>query len=285
MKSRFAFTPQGTTQNMAETTTRPVNAATRDAMVDEARRIVDAARERGVVLRLYGGLAVRAHCDVIVFCERDYSDVDMVGVRAQRKDIVLLFRALGFTENYHVSQATRGRQLQFVRPCPHGDGDARAHDGDHIDVSLDTFKMDHEIDLRGRLELDDLTIPVSDQLLTKLQVFRPDEKDARDVLTLLKDLELTEDEAPGVIALSYVAARCADDWGLYHDVERNLQRVAALLPGYGLAEEDERRIHEGLARLRRAIEDAPKSLRWKLRAKVGERRPWHNDVEEQSEEL
>jgi hypothetical protein len=273
------------THGMAETQTRPMDSAMRDAMVDEARRIVDAARERGVVLRLYGGLAVRAHCDVIAFCERDYSDVDMIGLRAQRKDIVLLFRALGFTENYHFSQATRGRQLQFVRPCRHGDDGVLAHDGDHIDVSLDTFKMDHEIDLKDRLQLDDLTIPVSDQLLTKLQVFRPDEKDARDVLTLLKGLELAEDEAPGVIGLSYVAARCADDWGLHHDVERSLQHCAAVLPSYGLADEDERRVRDGLARVRRAIEGAPKSLRWKLRAKVGERRPWHNDVEEQGEDL
>jgi hypothetical protein len=270
---------------MADRQTSTAVLATRDAMVDEGRRIVDAARKRGVVLRLYGGLAVRAHCNVIAFCERDYSDIDMIGLRAQRRDIVLLFRELGFTENYHFSQATRGRQLQFVRPCLHDDDGARAHDDDHVDVSLDTFRMDHDIDLTGRLGLDDYTIPVSDQLLTKLQVFKPDEKDARDVLTLLKDLELKEDEAPGVIGLSYVAARCADDWGLYHDVERNLERCARLLPGYRLSEDEERRVLDGLARMRRAIEDAPKSRRWRWRAKVGERRPWHNDVEEQGEEL
>jgi hypothetical protein len=37
--------------------------------------------------------------------------------------------------------------------------------------------------------------------------------------------------------------------------------------------------------VRRALEDAPKSRRWRRRAKVGERRPWYNDVEEQDEEL
>jgi hypothetical protein len=32
--------------------------------------------------------------------------------------------------------------------------------------------------------------------------------------------------------------------------------------------------------LRKAITDAPKSTRWKLRARVGERQAWYNDPEE-----
>jgi len=270
---------------MSGPTTQTGTVATRDAMVDEARRIVDAARERGVVLRLYGGLAVRAHCDVIAFCARDYSDVDLIGLRKQQVQIRRLFADLGFEENLHFAQATRGRQLQFVRPCLHADAGEQAHPDDHVDVALDRFKMDHEIDLKSRLTLDDYTIPVSDQLLTKLQVHKQDEKDVRDALTLLKDLELAEEEAPGVIGLSYIAFRCADDWGLYHDVERSLDRAEAMLPDYALAGEDERRVRDGLARLGRAIEDAPKSVRWKLRAKVGERRQWHLDVEEQDDDL
>jgi len=259
----------------------------RDDMVAEGRRIVDEARERGVVLRLYGGLAVRAYCNVIAFCERDFSDFDMIGLHRQRPQIVALFRDLGFTENLHFSQATRGRQLQVVRDCVHEgpDSGSFAHPDDHIDVFLDTFRMDHQLDLKDRLTLDDYTIPVTDQLLTKLQVFKPDEKDVRDVLTLLKDLELAEHEAPSVIGLSYIAGKCADDWGLYHDVERGLERCAAMLPGYELHDEEERRVREALVRVRRAIEDVPKSRRWRWRAKIGERRPWHNDVEEQGEEL
>ena len=180
---------------------------------------------------------------------------------------------LGFEENIHFLQATHGRQLQFVRPCAHGGDGERMHDDDHVDVSLDAFKMDHEIDLTGRLELDDYTIAAGDQLLSKLQVYRPDEKDVRDVLTLLKDLELAQDDAPGVIGLAHIAELCADDWGLHHDVERNLGRAAALVTGYALSSDEERRVRDALARVRRAIEDAPKSRRWRWRAQVGERLP------------
>ena len=273
---------------MSTTATAPSSLATRDAMVEEGRRIVDAARERGVVLRLFGGLAVRASCRAVDFCARDYGDFDMIGRHAQRKEIARLMRELGFTENFHFSQATRGRQLQFVRPCRHTDDGAgegrRAHDDDHVDIFLDIFRMDHELRLGDRLEIDDYTIPVSDQLLTKLQVHKQDAKDVRDVLTLLKDVDLNEAEAPGVIGLGYIAGKCAADWGLQHDVERNLDRVEALAPTYALSDEEEGRVREGLARLREALADAPKSVTWRLRAKVGERRPWYQLVEEQGEE-
>jgi hypothetical protein len=290
MKSRevpFGGGSAGHYWRMDETATPVASLAARDAMVDEARAIVDAARERGVVLRLYGGLGVRAWCDVVAFCDRDYSDFDLIGRRRQQGDVRRFFRDLGFEENVHVGQATRGNQLQFVRPCAHGtlpDG-LPVHPDDHVDVFLDSFRMDHELHLKDRLEVEDYTIPVSDQLLTKLQVHKPDEKDVRDVLTLLKDLEVAADDGPGVIGLSYIAGRCADDWGLHHDVELNLDRVEALLPQYLLTPDEEARVRGGLDSLRAALGAAPKSLGWRLRAKVGERRPWHNDVEEQGGDL
>ena len=36
-----------------------------------------------------------------------------------------------------------------------------------------------------------------------------------------------------------------------------------------------------LARLEEAVEAEPKSRAWRLRARVGTRRPWHDTVEEQ----
>jgi len=288
MEAAFTPTTPGTATPSRVPPVRPTlpgdGASDPRDMLAEGLRIVDAARERGVVLRLLGGLAVRVHCELIAFCERDYSDLDMVGLKAQRKQVINLFRDLGYEFDLHTMQATRGRQLQFVRPCRHEAGGLPVHEDDHVDVFLDRFKMDHEIDLKDRLTLEAYTIPVTDQLLTKLQINRATEKDVRDTLTLLKDLELADEEAPGVIGLRVLAARCAKDWGLYHDVERSLDRCEAMLPDYLLTSEEEARIRDGLARVRRALEAAPKTLAWRARAKVGERRPWYDVVGEQGEE-
>jgi hypothetical protein len=40
-------------------------------------------------------------------------------------------------------------------------------------------------------------------------------------------------------------------------------------------------VRDGLARLQSAIEAAPKPVRWRARARIGERRPWHDPVEDQ----
>ncbi len=253
----------------------------RAGMLDEALRNIDEGRERGVVLRLLGGLGVSVHCRDTDFCERDHGDVDMVGLAKQRGQMQKLFLDFGYTENAERQVESGGRQLQFLRECVHGSTGAPAHEDDHIDVFLDRLSMDHEIDLRTRLDLDDYTVSVTDLLLTKLQVFRLAEKDVRDILTLLKDTPTTTDDRPEAVNVEYIAGLCAAEWGLFYDVCMNLQKCETLLGGYGLDTDDERRVRGNLARLIGAIDAVPKPLRWRMRAKAGTRLQWHNEVEEE----
>jgi hypothetical protein len=255
----------------------------REDMIAEAKRVIDAAREQGIVLRLLGGLAVRFHCETLDFCERDHGDIDMVGHRRDSERIGGLFADLGFEETVHVRMATMGRQLQFARESRYKDEWApySQHDDDHIDVFLDTFKMDHAIDLTDRLDLDDYTITVSDALITKLQMANLNQKDERDIFTLLQDLELGTVDDPGAIDVAYIAQLCARDWGLFYDVKLNLASLRERLGAYSLKPGEREQVLGKLARLEEAIEAQPKSRAWRLRAKIGTHRPWHDTVEEQ----
>ena len=257
--------------------------STREDMIAEAKRIIDAAREQGIVLRLLGGLAVRLHCETLDFCERDHGDIDMIGHKRDDHRIASLFAALGYEEIVHVRMATLGRQLQFCRECRHDDqwADYGQHDDDHVDVFLDAFKMDHAIDLTDRLELDDYTLAVTDVLLTKLQMANLNEKDERDIFTLLQDLELGTADNLGTIDVPYIAELCARDWGLFYDVKLNLERLRARLDTYVLKPGQRDRVRGRLDRLEEAIESQPKSHAWRLRAKIGTHRPWHETIEEQ----
>ena len=255
-------------------------------MAAEGRRIVDAARERGLTLRLIGGLAVRDHCEELVFCSRDHSDLDMVGLTREAPGLVSLFEALGYRERLHVREATRLRQAQFGRPCVHGsaDGAYAVHAEDHVDVFLDVFRMDHTVDFRERLAIEQYTVSAGDLLLTKLQVFGAEERDLRDIVTLLKDDELADEDAPGTVNVKYVAELCARDWGLYYDVTQNLRRCAESLASYGLERRAEDHVRAALARLTEEIENAPKTRFWRWRAKIGTRARWHELVEDQDGE-
>ena len=281
----------------------PAAERVRHEMLQEAHHLVDEARAQGISLRLIGGLGVREHCRTAELCARDYTDLDMVASAGDAHRLTELFAGFGYARNRAVSDATSNAQLQFVRPCAHDgqaaderapagrptlahprDGQPSAHHphaDDHIDVFLDAFRMDHDVTLSRRLEIDRYTVALSDLLLTKLQIFKLNEKDLRDIVTLLADLEVGERDGPDTIDGRYIARLCAADWGLFYDVTTNLQRVGEGLAAFDLTDAQQDRLRRGLARLIAAIDDTPKSLRWQLRARVGTRTPWHNELEEQ----
>jgi hypothetical protein len=255
----------------------------RHEMLDEGRRLVDAARSAGLTLRLLGGLAVREHCLTTDLCARDYSDLDMVAPARQARLLVELLASLGYAENNEMRRATWNAQLQFVRPCEHegGPGADAAHAEDHVDVFLDNFRMDHHIDLASRLEIEPYTVSLSDLLLTKLQIFQLEEKDLRDIVTLLGDVALGEEDAPGLINSRYIAELCAADWGLFYDVATNLTHVDEGAAMFDLSDLKVARVRSGVVRLIAAIDGAPKSVRWRLRASVGTRKTWHTVIDDQ----
>lgn len=145
-----------------------------------------------------------------------------------------------------------------------------------------TFQMCHRLELGRDLPGQGLTIHPADLLLTKLQIVQIEDKDLRDATALLLDLPTDCSAAgsagPGLDVGRFVAP-LANDWGFYHTVERNLPRVEQyardrLGPGEAQA------VTASAGRVREAMEVAPKSLRWKMRARVGEKVTWYELPEE-----
>ena len=101
------------------------------------------------------------------------------------------------------------------------------------------------------------------------------------MVSLLSDAEVGDDDAPGTINGRYIGRLCADDWGLFHDVAVNLQRVGERVDAFDLSASQHARLGRGLMRLTAAIDGAPKSLHWRLRARIGTRATWHNELEDQ----
>jgi hypothetical protein len=90
-----------------------------------------------------------------------------------------------------------------------------------------------------------------------------------------------EGDAPVELDCAYIGRLCARDWGLFRDVSRSLQRCVEALDESGLGPAERARTALLLARITGALDAAPKTLAWRLRARVGTRRRWWNIVEEQ----
>jgi hypothetical protein len=145
-------------------------------------------------------------------------------------------------------------------------------------VFVGKFEMCHNLPLDERLDVAKRTIPLGDLLLTKLQIFAVNEKDQRDIFNLLHGHKLSETDDG--INVAYVAKLCAADWGLWRTATMNIERARGGAQRFELAPEDEAIVLSRLDDLRKRIDAEPKSTRWKLRARVGERVRWYEDPEE-----
>jgi hypothetical protein len=235
----------------------------------ESTRILDEARRRNTVLRLVGGLAIHIHCTEHSFCDRRYGDIDFVGLKTQYKSIVEVMKEVGYMENSNMTMSTGGSRLLFERPGT----------TDHIDVFLDHIDIEHEVNLKDRLDIEKETISISDLLLVKLTITRLNEKDIRDIITMMKDIRIGHDDSVGTINITYIAELCAKSWGLHHDVMASLRRTLDFLPRFALSESIGSEVTDRLETLKNEILKTPKSFRWRLRALIGERFPWRREIE------
>jgi hypothetical protein len=142
-----------------------------------------------------------------------------------------------------------------------------------LDVFLDHFDMCHDVDLRRRVELPGLTLPLADLLLTKLQVVQTTDKDLRDITALLSDHDLTTDDEG--VNITYLTDITGSDWGLWQTVRVVTERAQQFATEHDFASAAER-----AGRLVGALERAPKSRKWTMRARVGERVRWYKLPEE-----
>jgi Fic family protein len=262
-----------------------------DRLMAEAMAIIDAARERGAQLRLTGGLAIRRYCLDLAFMDREYSDIDFIGLSTQTSELHEVFVALGYAENRYVTQATDAGQLQYVKieALAEERDQAEAAGGhtpyepplvDHVDIFLDVMRMDHDVDVSDRLDIDDYAITPADALIAKLQIGKINQKDVHDVIALCKDVPLRDAADETSIDVMHIADVCSRDWGLYHDLTTNLDVVLAMVDDYGLSAEAMARVYERLAAIKEAVDDASKTFRWRLRASVGQRVAWRREIED-----
>jgi len=79
----------------------------------------------------------------------------------------------------------------------------------------------------------------------------------------------------------YVAKLLSTEWGFYHTVTLNLPKIKQFMDKYPtLTAEDKKVVSERIDKLQAIIEGTPKTLQWKLRAKIGPAKKWYNAVEE-----
>jgi hypothetical protein len=241
-------------------------------LAETGRRLVEAAAGQGLTIRLMGGVAIWLHAteEAREALGRDYPDLDLVAHESQSRAVREFLEEQGYRGEKRFNAMHGAQRLLYRHP----------EDDYQIDVFLDKFNMSHKLDLGRRLETEPITLPAAELLLTKLQIAEINRKDVGDVVMLLWSHRLGSNDGPAELNIGYVAKLCASDWGLFTTVTDNLIKARELLPevlGDKLATSGAAdQIKAVLAHL----EQHPKSLGWKARAKVGRRVRWYEVPEE-----
>jgi hypothetical protein len=224
------------------------------AMIDAARRLTSAGNAAQVVLRAIGGVGVLLHCPVALAQgpHREFGDLDLAAPSDGSRRIADVFGVAGYQPDRRFNAMQGDRRMLF-----HGDAGK-------VDVFIGAFEMCHRIELSERLSLEPDTASATDLLLTKLQVVELNDKDVQDIALLLSEHGLGPGEGDH-INVDYLSAVTGDDWGLWRTASGTLQKVGEMRPD----------VSERAQELLTVLEQAPKSRRFRLRARVGERVRWY----------
>jgi len=238
----------------------------------EMYRLIDAAREKSLLMRAIGGLAIRVKSgDFQRFFNREYRDLDFVFRESERKKIEPFFQEMGYGSNRQFNLLNGSKRQIYLDP----------NSDRHVDVFVGNFEMCHKLPMNDRLQWDPVTVPLAELFLSKAQIVELNHKDALDIVSLLLYNKTGHDDN-GRINLDYLAKLCGQDWGLCKTTSINLQRVQEVVrdPALNLTDAERKLILERVSEIDRTFESMPKSLAWQMRDKVGTRVRWYEEVEE-----
>jgi hypothetical protein len=240
-----------------------------DDPLPEALGLARGAADASLGVKLLGGLAVRVLCPDFPPRLRRDQDIDFACVSKQRKKVADYLDGAGCEPDRRFNNLNGDRQMYFTAPS-----------GRPIDVMVDRLTMCHVLDFRPSFDRQPFTIDAVDVLLSKLQIVELNEKDLRDIIHLLAALPLGGAQAS--IDTDRFCKLLGADWGWWRTVTGNLAKMEELL-GERPALIPDNRVYEPVAQAARLLElaiETPKSMKWKLRANVGERVRWYELPEE-----
>lgn len=243
-------------------------------LVEEASHLISEAKERDITLRILGAAAIYTHCPRFNYLyerlDRRLSDIDFVSYSRFNYKIESFFKEMGYVGRNRFNTIYGRTRLIF-------DDTANSR---YVDVFFDELHMSHTVGFSGRLELDYPTITLADLFLEKMQIANLNEKDIKDTIVMLREHDVGREERESV-NVEYIAKQLADDWGYWFDVSRNIQKTKEnIASNPKLSDEERQEVLRKLETLNRFIESEPKTVKWKMRARLGNKKKWYRDVEE-----
>jgi hypothetical protein len=238
-------------------------------VVRAGEEIIECATAAGIPTRLLGGVAVYLRCPSASRSPlaREINDVDVIIPRTAGFRFGKAVHEIGFEPDRLFNGLHGEERMLFAR------GEVE------VDVFVGRFHQCHSLDLEANLTNSRTTISLANLLMTKLQIAQINQKDLMDILALFVDHDVDASGDEEAISLAEILTVTSADWGWHTSIEDNLVKARQLANEF-LAAETSGVVQERVERLTQAMDQAPKSLKWRLRARIGRKIPWYELPEE-----
>jgi hypothetical protein len=231
--------------------------------LEAAIQIIDQAESMGVRLRLLGGLAFKQLCpSSIDRYYRENKDIDLMGRREDSKKIMKVMETLGYKPREIFNKLNMGQRLIYYDLANRR----------RVDLFMDEFVMCHKFNFKESILADTYTLPITQLVMTKLQVVEKTDKEYLDLIAAFRDFGVTE--GLGGIRGDEIAELCSKDWGIYTTFMKSLEALLARTET--LSSEDRYTVAPRIQKLMASMDGRPKSLAWRMRARIGEKARWYD---------
>ena len=204
----------------------PAAGSAADDPLPEAMMLVRGASQAGYRLKILGGLGVRVLCPDFPPRMRAGQDMDLACLGKTRRQLAGYLESAGCQPDKRFNNLNGDLQMYFMAPS-----------GRPIDVMVDRLSMCHTLDFRPSFSTPSPTLDPADLLLSKLQIFELNAKDAHDIIHLLSGVRVGRDATRPFIDTDRFGSVLAGDWGWWRTVTGNLAKlpgliVLELVPGF-----------------------------------------------------
>jgi hypothetical protein len=234
--------------------------------------LVDELAGRGMSAKLIGGVACAIHQHDVAHTElhRTLGDIDLAIQSGREREVARVLPELGWAGHDRFNAMHGDERLIFERP-----------DGLKLDVMVGDLHMCQTVPLDRQWAFGGPTVSITTLLLTKLQIHQLTARDATDIISMLLEHDVVDESAPGddVLDTQQIAELAGSSWewhrGIAHAFDFLRQRPEGLRSA---ATADA--VGTKIDQIRAAIDRQPKTRRWRLRSRIGDRKAWYFEPEE-----
>jgi hypothetical protein len=185
-----------------------------------------------------------------------------MGKREETKGIMKTLEMLGYKPREVFNKLNMGQRLIYYDMT----------NKRRVDIFLDEFIMCHKFNFKESILGDTYTLPITQLIMTKLQVVEKTDKEYLDLLSAFRDFPVAESR--NGIRGREIAELCSKDWGMYTTFRKSLE--ALLDRAARLSKEEQTVIIPRINQLISSMQSHPKSLSWRMRATIGEKAKWYD---------